>query len=77
MKNSHFDFGGLGGNVRCHLRLNGKRIVVTIELFSLGVTDDELRANIDCKSPFLKRVGHFCPKFQVEGDIPHQPFVHT
>ena len=25
---------------------------------------------------FLKGVGHFGPIFQVEGDVPHQPFVH-
>ena len=30
------------------------------------------RANI----VFLKEVGHFGPKFQVEEDVPHQPFVH-
>ena len=24
----------------------------------------------------LEGVGHFGPKFQVQGDIPHQPFVH-
>ena len=33
--------------------------------------------NIDWKSPFLKGVGHFGAKFQVERDIPHQPFVHS
>jgi len=27
-------------------------------------------------SPFLNRVGHSGGKFQVEGDIPHQPLVH-
>ena len=30
-----------------------------IELFSLGVTAEALRASIDCKSAFLKRAGHF------------------
>ena len=35
-----------------------------------------IRANIDWKSPFLKRVGHFGPIFLVEGDVPHQLFVH-
>ena len=47
-----------------------------IELMSLGVTAEALRANIDWKSPFLKGVGHFGPKFQVEGDVSYQPFVH-
>ena len=35
------------------------------------------RANIDWTSPFLKGVGHFGPIFQVQGDVPHQPFVHS
>ena len=51
-------------------------LLVIIEVFSLGVTTDELRPNIDRKSPFSKEVGHFGPKFQVEGDTFHQPFVH-
>ena len=50
--------------------------LVIIELFSLGFMADALRANIDWKSLFLQEMGHFGPKFQVEGDIPHQPFVH-
>jgi len=50
-------------------------LLVTIELLLLGFTADAVRANIDKKSPFLKGVGHFGPKFQVEGDIPHQLFV--
>ena len=40
-----------------------------IELLSLGAMVQALRAHIDWKSPFLKGVGHFGPKFQVEGDI--------
>jgi len=47
-----------------------------IELFSLGVTADELRATIDWQSPFLKVVVHFSPKCKVEGDVPHQSSVH-
>ena len=58
-----------------HLRLTGKPVVdfliVIIELFSLGVTAEALRANVDWKSPFLKGVGHFGPKFQVECDVHH------
>jgi len=51
----HFSFvtqplGHLGAMYNGHLRLIGKRVVdfllVLIELFSLGVTAEELRANI-------------------------------
>ena len=63
-----------------HLRLIGKPVVdfllAIMELFSLGVTADELRPNIDWNSPFSKGVGHFGPQFQVEGDVPHQSSVH-
>ena len=45
-----------------------------IELFALGVTAEALRANIDWKSPLLKGMGQSGSKFQVEGDITHQPF---
>ena len=38
-----------------------------IVLFSLGAVVQALRANIDWESPFLKGVGHFGPKFQVQG----------
>ena len=72
--------GGLGATYAVHLRLIGKPVdfllVIIIELFSLGVMIEALRANIDWKSPFLKGVGHFGPIFQVEGDVPYQPFVH-
>jgi len=43
-------FGGLGATYDDHFRLIGKRVVdfllVLIELFSLGVTAEALRANI-------------------------------
>jgi len=46
----HF-FGGLEATYAVHLRLIGKRLVdfflVIIELFSLGVTAEAPRANID------------------------------
>ena len=51
-------------------------ILVIIELFSLAVMLVELRANIVWNAPFQNKVGHFGPKFQIKGDIPHQPFVH-
>ena len=47
-----------------------------IELFSLGVTAEEQRARIDRKLAILLQRGQFDPKFQVEGDVPHQSFLH-
>jgi len=45
-------FGGLGSTYTIHLRLIGKRVVdflvVLIQLISLAVTTDALRANIKC-----------------------------
>ena len=35
------------------------------ELFLLGLTAEELRANIDWKLPFLNGVGEFGPKIRV------------
>ena len=61
-----------------HLRLIGKRVIyfllVIIELFSLGVMAEALRAIIDRKSAFSKGIGHFGRKFEVERDNPQQPF---
>jgi len=61
-----------------HLRLIGKRVVnfllALIELFSLGVTAEALRAIIGSKSAILLKWGPVDPKFQVEGVAPHQPF---
>jgi len=45
-----------------------------IQLFSLGVTAEVLWVNIYWKLAFLKGVGQLKPKFQVEGDVPYQPF---
>ena len=56
-----------------HLELIGKRVVdlllglVLIELFSLVVTAEALRAKIDRKLSISLKRGHFDPKFQVEG----------
>jgi len=73
-------FGDLRGNVRCssyaHWKASGGHPISGNRTFSLALTADELRANIDWKSPFSKGVGHLGPKFEVEGDFPHQPFVH-
>ena len=41
--------------------------LVSIELFSLGVTAEALRANIDRKSVISLQRGQFDPKFQVVG----------
>jgi len=73
--------GDLEATYDDHLRLIGKRIVdfllVLIELFSLGVTADELRAIIGSKSAILLQRGPVDPKFQVEGVAPHQPFFFS
>ena len=56
-----------------HLGLIGKRvldfILVIIELFSLDVTAEALRAKIDRKSAISLQRGHFDPNFQVEADV--------
>jgi len=69
--------GNLGATYDDHLRLIGKRIVdfllallVLIELFSLGVTAEALRANIGSKSAISLQRGPVDPKFQVEGVAP-------
>ena len=66
--------GGLWAKYAVNLRLIGKTIVafllVIIELFSLDAIVQALRAIIDWKSPFLKGVGNFRRKFQVEGTSP-------
>ena len=68
--------GDLGATYDVHLGLIGKRVVnfllVMIELFSLDVTGEALRAKIDRKSAISLQRGHFNAKFQVEGDVPHQ-----
>jgi len=74
-------FWGLGTTYDIHLGLIGKRVVdfllVLIELFSLDVTAESLRAKRDRKSQILLQRGQFDPKFQVEGVAPpHQSFLH-
>jgi len=51
-------------------------LLVLIELFSIGVTAETLRAKIDRKSAISLQRGHFDPKFQVQGVAPHQSFMH-
>jgi len=47
---------------------------VLTELFSLGVTAEELGAIIGSQSAISLQRGPVDPKFQVEGTTPHQPF---
>jgi len=71
---------GLRKTYAVHLGLIGKRVVyfvlVLVELFSLGVTAEELRAKIDRKSAISLQRGQFNAKFQVEGVAAHQSFLH-
>jgi len=73
--------GNLGATYDDHLRLIGKRVVdfllALIELFSLGVTAEALRAIIGSKSSILLERGPVDPKFQVEVVAPHQPFFFS
>ena len=73
--------GDLGATYDDHIRLIGKRIVdfllTLIELFSLGVTAEVLRAIIGSKSAILLQRGPVDPKFQVEGVSPQQPFFFS
>ena len=73
-------FGDLGATYDDHLRLVGKHVehflLVLIDLFSLGRTAEALQAKIDRKSALSLQYGHFDPKFQIEGYVPHQVFLH-
>ena len=75
--------GSLGATYDDHLRLIGKRVMdvllVLIELFSLGVTAEALRANIDWKSAISLQRRPVDPKFPVEGVAPtnHSSFQKT
>ena len=66
--------GDLGATYDDRLRLIGKRVedflLALIELFSLSVTAEELRAIIGSKSAILLQRGPIDPKFQVEGVAP-------
>jgi len=48
-----------------------------LELFSLGVTAEALRAIIGSKSAILLQRWPVDPKFQVEEVTPHQPFFFS
>jgi len=70
--------GNLGTTFDVHLGLIGKCVVdfllVLIELFSLDVTAEELRAKTDRKSAISPQRSQFDPKFQVKGDVPTNNF---
>jgi len=72
---------GLMGTYDDHLRLIGKRVVnfllLLIELFSLGVTAESLRANIGSKLAISLQQGPVDLKFQVEGVASHQTFFFS
>jgi len=64
----------LGAKYDFHLRLTGKRVmdlepVLILNFFSLGVTAEAIRANVDWSAISLQR-GQFDPIFQVEGVPP-------
>jgi len=75
-----FCFWGSGAKCTVNLRLTGKLVVdflfVLIELISLCVTAEALRANFDWKSAFFERVGQFLPNFHIVVDIPCEPFLN-
>ena len=70
--------GDLGATYDDHLRLVGKRVgvflLVLIELFSLGLTAEALRAIIGSKSTISLQRGPVDPKFKVERVDPYQQF---
>ena len=70
--------GDLEATYDDHLRLIGKCVVdfllVLIELFSLGVTAEALRAIIGSKPAILRQRGMVDPQFQVEGVAPTNHF---
>jgi len=73
--------GDLGATYDDHLRLIGKCVVdfllALIELFSLAVTAEVLRAIIGSKSAILLERGLVDSKFQVEGVAPQKPFFFS
>jgi len=52
-------------------------LLVLIELFSLGVTAEALRANIGSKSAISLQRGLADPEFQVEGVAPTNPLFFS
>ena len=73
--------GNLEATYNDHPRLILKLVVdfllALIELFSLRVTAEELRAIIGSKSAISLQRGSVDSKFQVAGVVPHQPFFFS
>ena len=71
----------LGATYDDHLRLIRKRVVdfllALIELFSLGVTAEALRAIIGSISAILLQPGPVDPKFHIEGVAPTNHFYFS
>ena len=65
---------GLGATYDVYFEFIGKRVadflLVSIEIFSLGVTAESRRTKRDRKSAISLKRGHFDPTFQVEGVAP-------
>ena len=79
----HFAFlshplGGLATTYDVHLGLIGKHIVdfllVITELFTVGVTVEELQAKTDRKSAISLQHGQYDLKFQVKREVPTNNF---
>ena len=72
---------GLGAKYDDHLRLIEKRVadflLVLIELFSLGVTAEALRAIIGSKSAIVLQRGPVYPKFYVQGVVHSNHFFFS
>jgi len=51
-------------------------LLVLIELLSLGVTAEALRAKIDRKSAISLQRSHFDQKFQIQVVAPNQSCLH-
>jgi len=78
----YYGVEGLRDNVRCswiwpswaHWKARSGLPIVLIELISLGVTADSLRAKIARKSAISPQRGQLDPNFQVEGVAPTNRF---
>ena len=73
-----FSLGCLGTTYDAHLGLIGKRAVnfllVLIEVYSIRVLVESLRAKRDRKSAISLQRGHFDKNFQVQG-LPPPPII--
>ena len=86
MKYGHFELlspslESLAATYAAHLRLIGKPIVdfllVIIELFFTRCYGSGAASEYRLEVAVFEGVGQFGSNFRVEGDVPHQPFVHS